>query len=108
MVVDFPAPFGPMNPVTCPGATLNDMPSSATVAPNRLRSPVTSIAASTGHGPSGVGVCLDPWRLYATAGVSAVSAADTVLTPAAGHRWPRSPRSTLAGVGAAGEGQREP
>ena len=24
MVVDFPAPFGPRKPVTCPGRTVND------------------------------------------------------------------------------------
>src|SRR6185312_2962816 len=30
-------------------------------------------------------------RLYATGGVSTVSAADTVLTPGGCHRWPRSP-----------------
>ena len=45
-MVDFPAPFGPTNPVTCPGRTVNDIPSSATVRPNRFRSPVTSIVSS--------------------------------------------------------------
>ncbi|OLT19263.1 hypothetical protein BJF79_17010 [Actinomadura sp. CNU-125] len=33
MVVDFPAPFGPRNPVTVPGRTVNDRPSTAVVAP---------------------------------------------------------------------------
>jgi len=37
--------FGPTKPVTWPGATVNDMPSSASVGPNRLRSPLTSIVA---------------------------------------------------------------
>src|SRR5579859_1281602 len=46
IVVDLPAPLGPTKPVTCPGATVNDMPSSATVGPNRLRSPLTSIVVS--------------------------------------------------------------
>ena len=46
IVVDLPAPFGPTNPVTCPGWTVNVIPSSATVGPNRLRSPLTSIVAS--------------------------------------------------------------
>ena len=41
IVVDLPAPFGPTNPVTCPGRTVNDMPSSASTGPNRLRSPRT-------------------------------------------------------------------
>jgi hypothetical protein len=45
MVVDLPAPFGPTKPVTWPGWTANDMPSSASVGPNHLRSPVTSIMA---------------------------------------------------------------
>ena len=45
-MVDFPAPFGPMNPVTCPGATVNVIPSSATVGPNRLRSLSTSMVTS--------------------------------------------------------------
>ena len=31
IVVDLPAPFGPTNPVTCPGWTVNDSPSTATV-----------------------------------------------------------------------------
>ena len=42
IVVDLPAPLGPTNPVTCPGSTLNDIPSSAAVGPNRFRSPLTS------------------------------------------------------------------
>jgi hypothetical protein len=46
MVVDLPAPFGPTNPVIRPGVTVKDMPSSATVGPNRFRSPATSIVAS--------------------------------------------------------------
>jgi hypothetical protein len=33
MVVDLPAPLGPTNPVTCPGVTVNDRPSTATVGP---------------------------------------------------------------------------
>src|SRR5215471_17915197 len=47
MVVDLPAPFGPTKPVTWPGRTENDIPSSACAAPNRLRSPATSMVAST-------------------------------------------------------------
>ena len=46
MVVDLPAPFGPTNPVTCPGETVNVMPSRARAGPNRLRSPATSMVAS--------------------------------------------------------------
>src|SRR5260370_29454421 len=52
MVVDFPAPLGPMNPVTCPGATVNDMPSRASVGPNRLRSPLTPMVVSFISSPS--------------------------------------------------------
>ena len=46
IVVDFPAPLGPTKPVTWPGPTVNDSPSTASVEPNRLRSPVTSMVAS--------------------------------------------------------------
>src|ERR1700722_2476656 len=46
MVVDLPAPFGPTKPVTWPGRTVNVIPSSACAAPNRLRSPATSMVAS--------------------------------------------------------------
>src|SRR3984885_8015123 len=46
IVVDLPAPFGPTNPVTLPGATANDRPSRATVSPNRFRTRLTSIVAS--------------------------------------------------------------
>ncbi|GAA3968618.1 hypothetical protein GCM10023085_58740 [Actinomadura viridis] len=45
MVVDLPAPLGPTKPVTRPGRTVKDIPSSATVRPNRLRNPVTSMLA---------------------------------------------------------------
>ena len=46
IVVDFPAPLGPMKPVIWPGLTVNVIPSSASVRPNRLRSPATSIVVS--------------------------------------------------------------
>ncbi len=46
MVVVLPAPLGPTNPVTCPGATLNEIPSRATAGPKRLRRPVTSMVGS--------------------------------------------------------------
>src|SRR5580693_4943255 len=46
MVVDLPAPFGPMKPVTWPGRTVNVIPSSACVSPNRLCSPSILIVAS--------------------------------------------------------------
>jgi len=48
MVVDLPAPFGPTNPVTSPGATVNVIPSRACVGPKRLRRPVTSIVVMPG------------------------------------------------------------
>lgn len=44
-MVDFPAPFGPTNPVTCPGLTSNVIPSSARVLPKRLPTFLTSIVA---------------------------------------------------------------
>lgn len=43
IVVDFPAPFGPRNPVTRPGATENDNPSTAVPPRYRLRKSLTSI-----------------------------------------------------------------
>src|ERR1039458_4442270 len=46
IVVDFPAPFGPTKPVTWPGWTVKDIPSSADADPKRLRRPLTSIVAS--------------------------------------------------------------
>ena len=46
IVVDFPAPLGPTNPVTWPGWTVKVIPSRAMVVPKRLRSPATSIVAS--------------------------------------------------------------
>ncbi|GAA3312850.1 hypothetical protein GCM10020219_023620 [Nonomuraea dietziae] len=45
IVVDLPAPLGPTKPVTCPGSTVNDIPSSATVDPKRLRTSLTSMVA---------------------------------------------------------------
>ena len=43
IVVDFPAPFGPRKPVIVPGFTENVRSSTASVEPNRLLSPTTSI-----------------------------------------------------------------
>ena len=64
MVVDFPAPFGPRKPVTCPGCTSKESPSTATVEPYRFVRfrawimPLTvrtvgpaAITASDGSGP---------------------------------------------------------
>ncbi len=45
-MVDFPAPLGPTKPVTCPGWTVNDIPSRAMVGPKRLRKPLTTMVAS--------------------------------------------------------------
>lgn len=47
IVVDFPAPFGPRNPVTRPGRTTNDRPSTAVFPPYFLVSAVTSIMPMT-------------------------------------------------------------
>ena len=43
MVVDLPAPFGPRNPVTRPGGTVNVRSSTAFVSPKCLVSPLASI-----------------------------------------------------------------
>src|SRR5829696_7664752 len=42
-VVDLPAPLGPRNPVTFPGSTQNDSPSTARLPPNSLVRPMASI-----------------------------------------------------------------
>src|SRR5436190_5489127 len=44
MVVDFPAPFGPRKPCTCPVSTSRSSPSSATVDPKDLYRPDTEMA----------------------------------------------------------------
>ncbi len=58
IVVDLPAPLGPTKPVTSPGRTTKDRPSTATVRPYRLRNPRTSIdgsmASTLRAGASGV------------------------------------------------------
>jgi hypothetical protein len=43
MVVVFPAPFGPRNPVTLPGSTVNERSLTATFSPYLLVRPRTSI-----------------------------------------------------------------
>ena len=43
--VDLPAPFGPSRPKISPGATENEMPSTAVKSPNRLTMFRTSTAA---------------------------------------------------------------
>src|SRR5205823_3222166 len=45
IVVDLPAPFGPRNPVTCPGRTVKLRSSTASLSPYRLVSPRASIIA---------------------------------------------------------------
>src|SRR5882757_8501526 len=42
-VVVLPAPFGPTNPITCPGCTANDNSFTATKSPYNLVKPSTSI-----------------------------------------------------------------
>ena len=42
IVVVFPAPFGPMKPITCPGRAANETSSTAFSLPNRFDSPRTS------------------------------------------------------------------
>ena len=43
-MVVFPAPLGPSSAKIVPSATVRSMPSSTTLSPNDLRSPVTEIA----------------------------------------------------------------
>src|SRR5580692_2803157 len=43
IVVDLPDPFGPRNPVTCPGFTSKDRSSTATLSLYRFVTPMTSI-----------------------------------------------------------------
>src|SRR5689334_23730992 len=47
MVVDFPAPFGPRNPVIRPGASRNVRSSTAVMAPYRLVSASTALVLMT-------------------------------------------------------------
>ena len=47
MVVDFPAPFGPRNPVTLPACTVKSMPATAVLLPYLLVSPRASIMVSS-------------------------------------------------------------
>src|SRR6185437_2529656 len=49
MVVDFPAPFGPRNPVTTPGSTTKLSWSTAVLSPYRLVSPSISIMLRPFH-----------------------------------------------------------
>src|SRR5258706_15014079 len=46
MVVDLPAPFGPRKPSTSPRSTLNEMPSTARLAPKLLTRPSIFIMAA--------------------------------------------------------------
>ena len=47
MVVDFPAPFGPRNPVIRPGASRNVRSSTAVTVPYRLVSASTAMVLMT-------------------------------------------------------------
>src|SRR5690606_20001549 len=49
----FPAPFGPRNPVTFPGCTVKDAPSTAVVAPYRFDRPTASIMGSSSWASTG-------------------------------------------------------
>src|ERR1035437_1247403 len=52
IVVDFPAPFGPRNPVTCPEWTEKLNSSTASTDPNLLVKLVASITRATVNGPN--------------------------------------------------------
>ena len=70
IVVDLPAPLGPTNPVTWPGGTVNDRPSTATVAPVALAQPAD----------------LDGW--LSMVGDATEPAPAAVVTPRSGLRRP--------------------
>jgi DNA-binding NarL/FixJ family response regulator len=57
-VVDFPAPFGPRNPVTTPGETVKVRPSTATWSPYRLVRFSTSILLADDQPMLRLGFCL--------------------------------------------------
>src|SRR3984885_10632361 len=96
IVVDFPAPLGRTKPVTWPGETVNVIPSSASVGPNRLRSPDTSMVASLMRSPFSVGEC--PFDAGCTPGP--VSARCRWLGPS----WDRRP-GMLKAQASCGEGE---
>src|ERR1700754_2664967 len=52
MVVDLPAPLGPSSPNDSPGATSNEMPSTAAVSPYFLTRSVATITGAAGGPPS--------------------------------------------------------
>src|SRR5664279_2581467 len=58
MVVDFPAPFGPRNPVTIPGRTTKFKPSTASLSPYRLLRFSTSIIGCAFHSELTSGVVI--------------------------------------------------
>ncbi len=49
MVVDFPAPLGPRNATTSPGAMSRSTPRTAWIGPKLLRRPVIRMAAPSGE-----------------------------------------------------------
>src|SRR5579871_5669285 len=55
MVVDFPAPLGPRNPVTTPGSTTKLNPSTAVLSPYRLVKPSISITRDPSLDALGLG-----------------------------------------------------
>src|SRR5580698_10528948 len=60
MVVDFPAPFGPRNPVTRPGCTVNDRWSTATLSPYLLVRSRASIIGTPARGRETSALRTDP------------------------------------------------
>lgn len=115
MVVVLPAPFGPRNPVTCPGRTVKERWSTAVLSPYRLVSSLTSITRATvpvrgrgAHRPVGgprrrrsapVG-CI-PWA-HAGGGRRAYDpCVDATSTPSPPRRTFGRSRSVLTWIGAA-------
>ena len=92
-MVDLPAPFGPRNPVTCPGRTVKLKPSTAKVEPNRFVRSVASIMALTLGGWAGCAASLASTRIWTPACYLRVSRDLTgwaVVRPAPGVMMPDS------------------
>src|SRR5437588_438748 len=62
IVVDFPAPLGPRNPVTIPGRTVNDRSCTATLSPYRFVRPLASIMGILPGMSGGMPETLGPGR----------------------------------------------
>ena len=97
MVVDFPAPFGPSRPKTSPARTSSERPSTAVVAPKRLR--MSRRVSKVAEGTRLDRFARSPWKPFRLHDLCPRFAAESMARWALPHRSHLPPSRGLSSAG---------